>query len=119
MKHKVSKYGIGHKVSISGDYGMAAQGSHYDVITDVDIRYDQLTGEPFHIYKVGDRWWTENDGVGGDYSNPHYMYDVYYDIPQDTKIDGLDERENEMKQILFSDEYDNNDKVEFLKDMFR
>jgi len=94
MKHKVSKYGIGHKVYVDGLTSLASGGG-YDVITDVDIRYDQLTGEPFHIYKVGDRWWDED---GGCYSQPNYMYEVYYNIPQDTKIDGLDERENEMKQ---------------------
>lgn len=114
MKHKVSKYGIGHKVYVEPDRPFCTGG--YSVINDVGVRYNEITGEPFHIYKVDDRWWKEN---GACYSEPNFMYTVIYDIPQDTNIDGLDERDNEMKKILFSEEYDNNDKVEFLKDMFR
>ncbi len=75
---KEPNYSIGHKVYIDGVTSMAAY-SHESVIDDIDIKWNEDTGEPFHIYKIDDRWWTDSGhGAGGPYKS-NFMYDVIYD----------------------------------------
>jgi hypothetical protein len=73
----MSKYKIGHPVYIEGVTSMA-NGGGKSKIDSVDVKYDPDTGEPFNIYLIDGKWWTEKDGYGGCYDNPNYMYDVDY-----------------------------------------
>jgi hypothetical protein len=75
-----STYKIGHEVYIEGcGIGMASGHISDHVIDDVDVKYNEDTGEPFHIYKIDGRWWTDGGhGAGGPYKS-NYMYDVIYD----------------------------------------
>lgn len=74
-----STYKVGHEVYIEGVTSMAGGGITESVIDEVDVKYNEDTGEPFHIYKIEDRWWTDGGhGAGGPYKS-NYMYDVIYD----------------------------------------
>jgi hypothetical protein len=115
MEQKKSKYGVGHKVYIDGLTSLASGGG-YDIIKEVGVRYNTMTGDPFHIYKIGDKWWDED---GCCHSNPKYMYEVHYDVSQDVVVEGIDEEENEIRKILYSEEFDDHDKVSFLKDILK
>ena len=63
---------VGDKVYIDGYTSMAQQNSGEETIKDIDIRYDEVTGEKFDIYKVGGDWYDSRDG--GCYSNKNSMY---------------------------------------------
>jgi hypothetical protein len=63
---------VGDKVYIDGYTSMAQQNSGEETIKDIDIRYDEVTGEKFNIYKVGGDWYDSRDGSC--YSNKNSMY---------------------------------------------
>ena len=70
-------YKIGRKVMVEAERPFCSGGP--SVITDIDIRYNEITGEPFRVYKIDGKLWDEN---GGCYSNPQFMYYVdfkYYE----------------------------------------
>ena len=106
-----AKYKAGHKVMVEADRPFCTGGP--SVIKQVGIRYNELTGDGFHVYEIDDKWWDEK---GACYSHPEYMYTVIYDIPQDTEVSDL---ENEMLRILYSEDFDDGDKVNFLKDLLK
>lgn len=64
-------YKIGRKVMLEPVRSFCTGGP--STITDIDIRYDEMTGEPFRVYKISDKWWTE---LGGCHSFPEFMYDI-------------------------------------------
>ena len=82
------KYKKGHKVYVDGITSLASGGGP-TYIDDIDVRYDPITGIPFHIYLIDEKWWTELDGYGSCYDNPKYMYEVSFDYfskkPKDVK----------------------------------
>lgn len=63
---------IGDSVYIDGYTSMAQNNAGISEIEDVSTRYDELTGEQFTIYKVGDSWFDGRDGSC--YSNKNSMY---------------------------------------------
>jgi hypothetical protein len=67
---------IGDKVYVDGYTSMAQQNSREDTIEDIGIRYDEVTGEKFDIYKVSGDWYDSRDGRC--YSNKNSMY--YIDV---------------------------------------
>jgi hypothetical protein len=63
---------VGDKVYVDGYTSMAQQNSGEDTIKEIGVRYDEVTGEKFDIYKVGGSWYDSRDG--GCHSNKNSMY---------------------------------------------
>jgi hypothetical protein len=63
---------IGDKVYVDGYTSMAQQNSGEYTIEDIGIRYDEVTGEKFNIYKVSGDWYDSRDG--NCWSNKNSMY---------------------------------------------
>ena len=74
---KQSPYPIGMRVFVEPVRPFCTGGDA--TIEEIDVRYDNMTGEPFRVYKINDRWWDER---GGCYSQPEFMYDVIYNYYQ-------------------------------------
>ena len=53
---------IGDSVYIDGYTSMAQNNAGISETEDVSTRYDELTGEQFTIYKVGESWFDGRDG---------------------------------------------------------
>lgn len=87
-----SPYPIGMRVFVEPVRPFCTGGDA--TIEEIDVRYDNMTGEPFRVYKINDRWWDER---GGCYSQPEFMYDVIYNYYQNK-----DDKEEELKEKIIS-----------------
>lgn len=72
------KYKVGRKVYMDGLTSMAQYGGILE-ITEIDHRFNEMTGKKYFIYKIGSYWWDED---GGCYSNPNLMYEIDYSFPE-------------------------------------
>jgi hypothetical protein len=55
-----SNYKIGDKVYIDGMSGFCDP--HWDTITDIQIRYDEITGKPYNLIIVGNSHFRSDNG---------------------------------------------------------
>jgi hypothetical protein len=64
---------VGDRVYLDGCTSMAQQNAEIVTIGKVDWRFDEVTGEKFPIYHIGDgEWYDGRDG--GCYSKKESMY---------------------------------------------
>jgi hypothetical protein len=97
-----TKYKVGDVVYVDGYIGasMAQQNAHMSEVTEVATRYNEITGKPFQIVKVGDDWYRE-DGTCYSKESMYYIEKYDGDLLQKKK-DKLDEylEANKGKKIL-------------------
>lgn len=92
----MEKYKVGDRVYVDGFIGasMAQQNAHFSEVSEVDIRYDELTGKPFQIVKVGNDWYYED---GNCYSN---KASFYYIEKVDEKKSILDRKKDKYDEYM-------------------
>ena len=78
-RNKILK--VGDKVWFDGYTSMAQQNAGEEVIAEIKIKYDEDSGRPFNIYKVGNAWYDGRDGSC--FSNKQSMY--YIDLKYENK----------------------------------
>ena len=63
---------VGDEVWIDGYTSMAQQNFGKRIITGIDYRFDETTGEKYKIIQIDNDWYDSRDG--GCYSNKDSMY---------------------------------------------
>ena len=63
------KYETGRKVMVEPIRPFCTGGP--STITETSVRYNKITGKPFNVYKIDDKWWDEE---GYCYDEPELMY---------------------------------------------
>ena len=71
------QYKVGEEVYLECYTSMGSGSNGYEIISDVDHRYDAKTGEKFPVYEVNEKWYDGRSGVC--YSHPKFMFGICLD----------------------------------------
>ena len=68
----MGNFNVGDKVRVECWRGFGTGGE--DVVTALDVRYDEKTGEAIPIVRVGDSWYNDSNGDSYKQEKMYYIY---------------------------------------------
>jgi hypothetical protein len=57
------KYSAGDTVYVDCDSSFGSSSCGFEKVEEAHVRYDEMTGAPYEVYKVGSSWYDQRTGA--------------------------------------------------------